>query len=86
MFHERENIFFQLYHQRGGDFPVFHGPGYIQYGNGFGDILRGFLRHVLPVAVKVAATFSGSLMQKSDEGQNWGMLQSLRLFQPIAQF
>ena len=64
MDHERENIYFQLYNQRGGDFPVFQGARYIQYGNGFGDVLRGFLRHVLPLLVKGAASFLGSLMQK----------------------
>ena len=52
---ERENIYFQLYNQIGGDLPVFQGARYIQYGNGFGDVLRGFLRNVLPVAVKWAA-------------------------------
>ena len=55
MDHESENIYFQLYNQRSGDFLVFQGTRYIQYGNGFVDVLRGFLRHVLPVAVKVAA-------------------------------
>ena len=72
MAHERENIYFQLYNQRGGDFQVFQGARYIQYGNGFGYVLRGFLRHVLPVAVKGAASFLGSLMQKREEVQNWG--------------
>ena len=72
MGHDRENMYFDLYTQRGGDFPVFQGARHIQYGNGFGDVLRGFLRHVLPVAVKGAASFLGSLMQKRDEGQNWG--------------
>ena len=72
MGNERENIYFQLYNQRGGDFPVFQGARHSQYGNGFGDVLWGFLRHVLPVAVKGAASFLGSLMQKRNEGQNWG--------------
>ena len=71
MGNERENIYFQLYNQRGGDFPVFQGARYIQYGNVFGDIFRGFLRHVLPVAVKGAASFLGSVMQKREKGQNW---------------
>ena len=57
MDHEKENIYFQLYNQRGGDFPVFHGARYIQYGNGFGDVLPGFLPRVIPVAVKGAASF-----------------------------
>ena len=68
----RENIYFQLDNQRGGEFPVFQGARYIQYGNGFGDVLRGFLRHLLPVAVKGAATFLGILMQKREEGEIWG--------------
>ena len=72
MDHERKNIYFQLYNERGGDFPVFQGARYIQYCIGFGDVSRGFLLHVLPVAVKVAASFFGSLMQKREKGQNWG--------------
>ena len=72
MDNERENIYFQLCKQRGDDFPVFQGARYIQYGNGFGDVLRGFLRHVLPVAVKGAESFLRSLMQKREEGQNRG--------------
>ena len=72
MDNERENIYCQLYNQRGWDFPVFQGASYIQYGNGFGDVLRGFLPHVLPVALKEAASFFGSLIQKSEQGQNWG--------------
>ena len=60
MAYEREHIYLHLYKQRGGDFPVFQGARYIQYGNGFGDVLLGFLRHVLPVAVKGAASFWGA--------------------------
>ena len=70
MDHERENIYFQLYNQRGGHFLVFQGARYIQYGNGFRDVLLGFLLLVLPLAVKRAASFLGSLIQKSEEGQN----------------
>ena len=72
MDHERENIYFQLSNPRGGDFAVFQGARYIQYVNGFGDVLRCFLRLVLPVAVKGAASILGSLILKMDEGQNWG--------------
>ena len=49
------NNFFQHYNQRGGDFPVFQGPRYIQYGNVLGDILQDVLRRVLPVVGKGAA-------------------------------
>ena len=38
MKHHRENIYFQLYNQREGDFPVFQGGRYIQYGNGFWEV------------------------------------------------
>ena len=34
MEYEREHIYFQLYNQRVGDFPVFQDARYIQYGNG----------------------------------------------------
>ena len=36
----------------------------------FWDVLRGFVRHVLPVSFKGAAFFLGSLMKKRVEGQN----------------
>ena len=39
---------------------------------GLGTFCGGFLRHVLPVAVKWAASFLGSGVQKVEEGQNWG--------------
>ncbi|KAF0147104.1 MAG: hypothetical protein FD188_3550 [Ignavibacteria bacterium] len=69
MGNQRENIYFLLDTQRGGDFPVFQGARYIQYGNGFRDIFRGFLRHVLPVGEKAAVSFLGSLMQKRENGK-----------------
>ena len=64
MEHERENINVQLYNLRGGDFPVFQGVRYIQYVNGFGDVLLGFLRHVIPVAVKGAEFFGEPYTEK----------------------
>ena len=76
MKHEKKNIYFQLYNHRGGDFPVFQDARYIQYGNRFGYVLPGYLRHGLPVAVKGAASFFGSLMQKREEGQNGDMRQN----------
>ena len=72
MDHETENIYFQLYNHSGGDFPVFQGARYIQYGNGFADVLRCFLPRVLPIVVKGAAYFLGSLMHKREQRQNWG--------------
>ena len=80
MDHERKNIYFQLYNERGGDFPVFQGAHSIQYGNGFGEVLLGFLRHVLPAAIKGAASFLGSLMHKRQEGKKWEMQQKNQFF------
>ena len=72
MDNETENIYFQLYNQRGGDFPYFEGARYIQHGNEIGDVLHSVLPHVVVVAVKGAVSFLGSLMQKSEQGQNLG--------------
>ena len=72
MGNERENISIQLYNRRGEDFPVSQGAPYIQYGIVVGDLLRGFLRNVFPLAGEVAASFLGSLLQKGEEGQIWG--------------
>ena len=36
MDHAWKNTYFQLYNQRGVDFPDFEVTRYIQYGNGFG--------------------------------------------------
>ena len=34
--------------QTGGDFPVFQGDRYVQYGQGFGDVLRGIFLTCFP--------------------------------------
>ena len=52
-------------------FSSFSSARYIQYGNGFGEVLRGFLRRVSPVAIKGGES-SGGLIQKSQKGQNRG--------------
>ena len=65
-------FYYRFYHnQRGGDFPVFRGARYIQYGNGFGDILRNIFRSVFPVVVKGATTFLGDMVRAKEEGQDW---------------
>ena len=46
----REAFYFNIYQQRGGAAPIFKGTRFIQYGNGFGDVLRSTERHVLSVA------------------------------------
>ena len=67
----REAFYYNYYSQRGGEFQVFRGARYVQYGTGFGDVLRGIFRHVLQVGIKGAVSFIGNLLQNRDEGQNW---------------
>ncbi len=57
--------------QTGGDFPVFQGDRYVQYGQGFGDVLRGIFRHVIPVAVRGALTFLTEMGKKKETGVTW---------------
>ena len=57
--------------QRGGEFPVFKGARYVQYGNGFGDVLRGIWRTVFPVMARGAATFMQNLASNKEEGKDW---------------
>ena len=57
--------------QRGGEFPVFRGARYVQYGNGFGDVLRGIWRTVFPVIARGAATFMQNLASNKEEGKDW---------------
>lgn len=58
--------------QYGSGLPVFAG----QYGAGFGDILMGFFRHLIPilapVALKTAGSFISNTMKSRDEGKSWG--------------
>ena len=49
---DQEAFYFNIYQQRGGGLPIFKGARFIQYGNGFGDVLRSTTRHVVPVARK----------------------------------
>ena len=67
----RDAIYYNYYSQRGGDFQVFKGTRYVQYGSGFGDVLRGIFRHVFPVVIRGAASFIGNMLHNRDEGQNW---------------
>ena len=53
-------------------FLFFKAPVTFNMATGLGTFCGGFLRHVLPVGVKGAASFLGSLMQKREEVQNWG--------------
>lgn len=59
----------RLFTQRGGDLlPVFRGSRYYHHGSGFGDILRGIFRFILPVAIKGASTFLGETSRAHDLG------------------
>jgi hypothetical protein len=57
--------------QRGGDFPVFKGSRFIQYGNGFGDVLRGIWRMVFPVVARGASTFLQDFAKNKESGADW---------------
>lgn len=68
----RSDLYFKVYSaQKGGEFPVYRGSRYIQYGSGFGDILRSIFRHVFPVVAEGASAFFGNLIQNKNSGSNW---------------
>ena len=52
--------------QRGGELAVFRGAP--QYGNGIGDILRGFFSRVFPVVLRGATSFLGAASRAADSG------------------
>lgn len=54
----------------GGQLAGFQGSRY-QEGDGFGDILRGFARHVVPIIAPVASSFLSSLLQGHTGGMSW---------------
>jgi hypothetical protein len=55
----------------GANYPIFHGTRYSQYGNGFGDILRGIFRFILPIAARGVSTFVGETVKAHDSGADW---------------
>ena len=55
----------------GGDYPVFSGSRNIQYGQGFGDVLRGFFQHVIPVVARGAITFLSEFSRNKESGVSW---------------
>lgn len=58
--------------QRGAGNIVFRGPRRWQRGDGFGDILRGIARFMLPVVVKGATAFAGEALDASERGASLG--------------
>ena len=66
------NFYYNIYKsQTGGESHVFRGAKYMQYGSGFGDILRCLYRHVLPVAAKGTATFLTEVASNRHQGLDW---------------
>ena len=74
---DQEAIYLNYYQQRGGASPLYNGTRYIQYGNGFGDVLRSTSRHIRAVARKEATPTTDecdtsveehTLPQEPDEG------------------
>ena len=47
---DKEAFYLNYYQQRGGASSLYNGTRYIQYGNGFGDVLMSTSRHVRTVA------------------------------------
>ena len=64
---------FAFNHQRGGggDIPKFYGTHRYQYGQGFGDVLRGIWRWVRPVATKGLEALLRSGGDSMKEGSTW---------------
>lgn len=54
--------------QIGGEIPIFRGG---QHGAGLGDILRGVLRFLAPIALRGISTFAGNMVQARDKGAGW---------------
>jgi hypothetical protein len=54
--------------QRGGEIPVFRGG---QQGEGLGDILRGILRFIAPIALRGISKFAGTTLKAREQGASW---------------
>ena len=60
--------------QSGGSLPTFSGARRGQYGAGFGDILGGIFRTILPIAAHGVSTFLNETLKAKESGsaQSWG--------------
>ena len=66
MSHDYGNSYYRYYaSQAGGELSVLHGG---QHGAGLGDVLRGILRWVTPIAIRGLRTFATSAMQAHEKG------------------
>lgn len=74
----------EFFLQRGGQMPIYRGVRYYQGGEGFGDFLRGLLRHVIPVAIRGAAKFFGETAKAQSKGVSIGEA-ALSALKPAAQ-
>lgn len=54
--------------QLGGEIPIFRGG---QHGAGLGDILRGILRFIAPVALRGISSFANSALQAREGGASF---------------
>ena len=63
---DRTAIYCKYYaSQAGGELPVFRGG---QHGAGLGDVLRGILRFIAPIALRGISAFANSTMQAREQG------------------
>ena len=63
---DRTDVYCKYYtSQAGGEIPIFRGG---QHGAGLGDVLRGILRFIAPIALRGLSTFASSTLQARQNG------------------
>ena len=69
MIHDKSSGYYKYYvSQQGGELPIFRGG---QHGAGLGDILRGILRFIAPVALRGLSIFASSTISARDKGASF---------------